>query len=192
MEEKAIKVKKTLTVSLSILLLLSILFLLRGYLKGYFQSTETLRSYLSTIGIAAPLVLIIIQTVQVIIPVLPGWLGCIVGAGMFGAAGGFWCNYIGISLGSIIAYFLARKYGVGLVEKMVSIERHQKFVEWVQKKKSYTVVLALAILLPLAPDDFLCYFSGLTQMSARKFIWIIILAKPWCILGYSLFFANFI
>jgi uncharacterized membrane protein YdjX (TVP38/TMEM64 family) len=168
------------------------LFLLRGYFKGYFQSAETLRSYLSTLGIAAPVVLIIIQAVQVVIPVLPGWLGCIVGARMFGAAGGFWCNYIGISLGSIAAYFLARKYGVALVEKMVSIERHQKFVEWVQRKKSYTVVFALAILLPLAPDDFLCYFFGLTEMSAHKFIWIIILAKPWCILAYSLFFANII
>lgn len=26
-------------------------------------------------------------------------------------------------------------------------------------------------------------------MPAKKFTWIILLGKPWCILGYSLFFA---
>ena len=29
-------------------------------------------------------------------------------------------------------------------------------------------------------------------MSAKKFIWIIILGKPWCILAYSLVFAGVI
>ena len=123
---------------------------------------------------------------------LPGFLGCIVGAGMFGAAGAFWCNYIGISAGSIIAFLLARRYGTGLVQKMVPMEKYQSCVEWVNRKKSYTAVLSLAILLPLAPDDFLCYFSGLTGMSAKRFVWIIVLAKPWCILAYSIFFAYFV
>ena len=126
------------------------------------------------------------------LPVLPGFLGCIVGAGLFGAAGGFWCNYIGISAGSILAFLLARRFGVGLVRKMVPAKKYDHCVAWVQTKKSYTLVLALAILLPLAPDDFLCYFSGLTGMSAQRFVSIILLAKPWCILVYSLFFAHVI
>ena len=111
---------------------------------------------------------------------------------MFGAAGGFLCNYIGISAGSIMAFFLARKYGINIVKSMFSEEKYEKYTAWITKKKSYTVLLFFAILLPLAPDDFFCYFSGLTKMSARKFIGIIILAKPWCILGYSLFFDYII
>ncbi|MDO4621134.1 MAG: VTT domain-containing protein [Lachnospiraceae bacterium] len=192
MEQKALQIKKLMIIAITVPLMLSIIFLLRAYFNGQFASAETLRAYIGSYGVGAPLILTYIQAMQVIIPVLPGWLGCIVGAGMFGVAGGFWCNYIGISAGSIAAYYLARIYGKTLVEKMVSIERHQKLVDWVQTKKSYTVVFALAILLPLAPDDFLCYFSGLTDMSSRKFIWIVILAKPWCILIYSLIFANII
>ncbi len=38
-------------------------------------------------------------------------------------------------------------------------------------------------------DDFTCYFSGLMKMDAKKFIWIIILGKPWCILAYSIIFG---
>ena len=115
-----------------------------------------------------------------------------VGTAMFGTAGGFWINYIGISAGSLIAYWLARHFGISLVQKMVPMEKYDSWVRRVNEKKSYMLVLFLAILLPLAPDDFLCYFSGLTSMSARKFTWIILLGKPWCILFYSLFFAYLI
>lgn len=192
MDQKAERLKQILTYTLIFLLLFSGIFLFRAYLQGHFNSPESLRAYISAFGVFAPLILTVIQAIQVILPVLPGFLGCIVGAGMFGAEGAFWCNYIGISAGSIIAFFLARRFGTGLVRKMVPMEKYQSCVEWVNRKKSYTAVLSLAILLPLAPDDFLCYFSGLTGMSAKRFVWIIVLAKPWCILGYSIFFAYFI
>lgn len=192
MAQKAKILKNILTVTLVLLLLLSIVFVMRGYLAGHFDSVETFQEYIASFGIFAPLILTTVQAIQVILPVLPGFLGCIVGAGMFGAMGGFWCNYIGISAGSIIAFLLARRFGVELVQRMVPMKKYQKWVDWVNTKKSYTVVLFLAILLPLAPDDFLCYFSGLTGMSTRRFTWIIVLGKPWCILAYCVFFAYLV
>lgn len=185
----AVQFKNLLTGFLVLLLVLSGIFLLKGYFDGHFQSMESLQAYIGSFGPLGPLVLVLIQAIQVVLPVLPGFLGCIVGAGMFGAMGGFWCNYIGISAGSIIAFFLARRFGVGLVQYMIPMEKYQRFTQWLERRSSYTLVLFLAILLPLAPDDFLCYFSGLTGMSAKKFTWIILLGKPWCILGYSIFFA---
>ena len=186
------KLKGLLTALLVFLLIFSLLFLLRGWASGRFDSVESMREYIGSFGIFGPLVLAVIQALQVVLPVLPGFLGCIVGAGLFGAAGGFWCNYIGISLGSVAAFLLARRFGVSLVQKMVPMEKHTRWVDWVNGRRSYTAVLFLAILLPLAPDDFLCYFSGLTGMSARRFTWIIVLGKPWCILAYCIFFAYFI
>ena len=157
MEEKAEHLKKYLGAALIFLLMLLILFCVQGYLGGHFSSAEQLQAYMKRFGVFAPVILTVIQAIQVIIPVLPGWLGCVVGAGMFGAAGGFWCNYIGISAGSIISFLLAKRYGVELVRKMVPMEKYQKLVDWVNTKKSYTLILVLAILLPLAPDDFLCW-----------------------------------
>ena len=188
---KAVKLKNALTGALIFLLLLTGIFLLKGYFDGHFRTMESFRAYVEGFGLFAPLVLVVIQALQVVLPVLPGFLGCIVGAGMFGAMGGFWCNYIGISAGSIIAFLLAKRFGVGLVRCMVPMEKYDSLVDWVNRKRSYTAVLFLSILLPLAPDDFLCYFSGLTGMSTKKFTWIILSAKPWCILGYSIFFAYF-
>ena len=190
MEQRAAKLKTLCTGLLIFLLLLAGLFVLRGALDGHFRSAAAFRSYVGGFGLFAPLVLILIQALQVVLPVLPGFFGCIVGAGMFGAMGGFWCNYIGISLGSLAAFFLARRFGVGLVRRMVPMEKYERFTQWVRRKRSYTAVLFLAILLPLAPDDFLCYLSGLTGMSGKKFTWIILIAKPWCILAYCVFFAR--
>lgn len=191
MTANADKLKNVLTGLLVALLLLTGLFLLKGYLDGQFRTMESFRAYVESFGLLAPLILVVIQALQVVLPVLPGFFGCIVGAGMFGAMGGFWCNYIGISAGSIIAFLLAKRFGVRLVQCMVPMEKYDSLVAWVNRRRSYTVVLFLSILLPLAPDDFLCYFSGLTGMSTKKFTWIILSAKPWCILGYSIFFAYF-
>lgn len=190
MQTKETLIKYTTIISLTALLALCLFVLFNGWLCGHFNSAETLKSYVASFGIWAPVILALIQMLQVVLPVLPGFTGCIVGAALFGSAGGFLINYIGISAGSIAAYWLAKRFGSPLVNKMISLKKYDSYITRLNQSKSYTVVLFLAILLPLAPDDFLCYFSGLIDMSARKFIAIIILAKPWCILLYSIVFAN--
>lgn len=185
-------IKRTITICIGLLLLVSVIFMGKAWIGGHFKSADALRSYLESYGVWGPIVLMAIQALQVVLPVLPGMLGCVVGAAMFGAAGGFWINYIGISAGSLLAYWLARRFGASLVQKMVPMEKYQGWIDRLNRGKSFTVILFLAILLPLAPDDFLCYFSGLTSMPAGKFTWIILLAKPWCILAYCLLFAYLI
>ena len=150
---------------------------------------EDLQAYVKQFGVFAPVLLILIQAMQVVVPVLPGYLGCAVGALSFGSVIGFWCNYVGICVGSVIAYFLARKFGIDIVLTMFSKKLYEKWAKRIERSKSYAVFLFLATLLPLFPDDFLCYFSGLIKMNRRRFIGIIILGKPWCILAYSLLFG---
>lgn len=166
-----------------------ILFFTKQFFEQKFDSVESLQIYMKNFGIAAPLVLTIFQAVQVIIPLLPGYLGCVAGAVAFGTTTGFLCNYIGISAGSIMAFFLARKYGISLVLALFPQKQYEKWSTRMEQSRSYEWFLFIATLLPLFPDDFLCYFSGLINMNSRKFIWIIILGKPWCILVYSIVFG---
>ena len=190
-DNKSKRIKTCFAVLLFILLLFCAVFLLKAWKDGHFTSAQGFQEYVSSFGVWAPLILTLIQALQVVIPVLPGFLGCFVGAALFGRWGGFWCNYIGISAGSILAFWLARRYGIALVKRMVSEKTYDRYAEKIRKREGgYTVLLFLSILLPLAPDDFLCYFSGLTDMSSRKFISIIVAAKPWCILFYSFFTAS--
>ena len=183
------KNKKLMTIGLAALCGVFVVILAKAYLDGRFDSVETFQKYVAGFGLAAPLFLVAVQAAQVILPVLPGLFGCVVGTMMFGAVGGFWCNYIGISAGSIIAFWLARKYGSGLVSRMFPGEKYEKWATWAAGSKFYTVVLFLGMVLPLFPDDYFCYFTGLTKMSTRKFVAIILLGKPWCILAYCIMTA---
>ena len=191
------KSKETIIKTAAIILLAALIgtaafVLIKGWLGGHFNSVDTLRVYIASYGIWAPVILTLIQLLLAVLPICPSFTGCVVGAALFGAAGGFWTNYIGISAGSIAAYALAKRFGVQLVNKMIPTQKYEAYIEKINRSKSYPKLLFLAILLPMAPDNFLCYFSGLVNMPARRFISIIITAKPWCILFYSIFFAYFL
>lgn len=174
---------------LILLLLFFVAVMMKDFYNGEFSSVETFQKYICKYGSFGPFVLTAFQAIQVIIPVLPGFLGCIAGSIMFGPAVGFWCNYIGIGGGSIIAFLLARRFGRPLVEVLFPSGKYDKWSGWISKSKSYTAFLFMAMLLPLFPDDYLCYLTGVSRMATRKFVWIIILGKPWCILAYSLGFS---
>lgn len=182
-------VNKKIKIWLIVAAVVVILILVKQFFNQKIDSVQALQDYMKGFGIAAPLALTVFQALQVVVPVLPGYLGCAAGAVAFGSATGFWCNYIGISGGSVIAYFLARKYGIDLVLTMFSEKQYEKWSRRIEASRSYEWFLFIATLLPLFPDDFLCYFSGLMKMNSKKFIWIIILGKPWCILAYSIAFG---
>lgn len=184
------KWEKTITALCMIIGIVLLIVLFKAYLEGKFKDVKTMQLYVAGFGIFAPLILVLIQAMQVVFPVLPGFFGCIVGAALFGWKGGFMCNYIGISIGSITAFFLAKKYGQPLIGKMFSGQKYSRLSEWATGSRFYTLILFLGMVLPLFPDDYFCYLSGLTTMSTKKFITIIILGKPWCILAYSLMFGT--
>ncbi len=169
-----------------LILLITVTVLAKLFLTGNINSVNDLQEYMKKFGVFAPIVFTLFQAAQVVVPVLPGFLGCIAGPVMFGTFTGFLCNYIGISIGSIIAFFLARKFGIDIVLLMFSKETYDKWSGKLTNSKYYDIFLFVATLLPVFPDDFFCYFSGLIKMNWKKFVWIIILGKPWCILAYSL------
>ena len=192
MKTKESLIKNAATLCLVALLAFSAVILLKGWISGSFRSIDSLRVYVASFGIWAPVVLTLIQLFLTILPVCTSFAGCVVGAALFGAVGGYWINYIGICAGSLVAYTLARRFGIRMVEKMVDLEKYETYIKKMNRSKSYPRLLFLAILLPMAPDNFLCYFSGLVNLSPKKFTTIILAAKPWCILVYSIFFAYFI
>ena len=187
-EQTAVRGKRIKVLSIMMLIIFTA-FIIKKIVGQNITSVDDFQKYISSFDVVGPLVLTLFQAFQVIVPILPGYLGCAAGAIAFGSATGFWCNYIGISLGSIAAFFIARRYGMDVITAMFSEKQYHKWSERISKKKYYGAFLFVATLLPLFPDDFLCYFSGLIKMNARKFIWIIILGKPWCILAYSLVFG---
>lgn len=161
-------------------------FVFYGWKLGIFTSTEQMELFLNKFGLFAPIVFVLFQLVQVVIPILPGGAGCVFGVMFFGAFNGFIYNYIGICLGSIIAFALGRSYGKNFVKSMTGDKFYGKYSKYLDAKHGFNKILAICIFLPVAPDDFLCYLAGISEISYKKFITIILLGKPGAIFLYSM------
>lgn len=163
-----------------------LIFTIYGIKEGLFTDRSQMEALVAKSGIYGPLVFVLIQMVQVVIPIIPGGITCAVGVVLFGAWEGLLYNYIGIVIGSFINFYLARRYGKCFVQAFVKEETYEKYACWLEKGKKFDRFFALAIFFPCAPDDFLCMLAGLTRMSWKKFCTIILLGKPASIAVYSL------
>lgn len=175
-----------LNVSTVVGLILMTLFIIYGVQNKIFSSQEALSQFLGRFGFWAPFIFIMVQIVQVVIPILPGAIGCLGGVLIFGPVWGFVYNYIGICIGSVLAFRLSKQYGRPFVRSMVKEKSYNKYITWLEKGDKFDKAFAIAIFLPVAPDDLLCYIAGLTKMTLKRFTWIILLGKPLSILTYSL------
>ncbi len=156
-----------------------------GCQKGIFSSPERLRSLIAGAGAAGSVLFILLQAVGVVIPILPGGIGCLAGVLLFGAWKGFAFNYIGICAGSVLAFLIAKYLGRPVLHALFPEKTIRKYETWTSEKGRFAKLFAAAIVLPVAPDDFLCYMAGTTEMSLPKFTAIILLGKPFAIAMYS-------
>ena len=153
---------------------------------GIFSSQDKLRTFIAGFGVGGGLVFVLIQIIQVVIPIIPGGISCLAGVILFGGGMGFVYNYVGICIGSVFAFLIAKAYGKPLLKKMFQPGLLEKYENWTQKQNRFAKLFALAIFFPVAPDDFLCYLAGTTNMSLKLFTAIILLGKPCSIALYSL------
>lgn len=157
-----------------------------GWQTGILTSQERMRALVESCGPAGGLLFVLFQAVQVVVPVLPGGLGCLAGVLLFGPVWGFLFNYAGICIGSLGAFAVARSCGKPLLSLLFSEKLLEKYGRWAEERDRFARLFALAIFLPVAPDDFLCYLAGTTEMSWRRYTVIILLGKPFAIALYSL------
>ena len=146
---KASVLYKWLTYSAIAISILLCLFMLQAGLKGNFRSVDAFQAYIRGFGLFAPFVFVFIQAFQVVVPVLPGFIGCVAGALLFGSVCGFVYNYVGICAGSIIAFFLAKHFMYGQSgsrepEAMMCFSLFPFFCHW-HRMTTYATFPALLI-----------------------------------------------
>ncbi|EOM67238.1 TVP38/TMEM64 family protein [Enterococcus faecium] len=153
---------------------------------GVFKDLNALRGLVGDSIILGPIIFVFIQILQVVIPIIPGGISTAAGVLIFGPYAGFIYNYIGICIGSIIIFLLGRRYGKLFILSMISDKTYNKYIGWLDNQNRFEKLFALAIFLPVAPDDALCLMAGLTNMSVKRYTLIILIAKPLSIFLYSM------
>ena len=139
------------------------------------DTPEKLQEYLQKTGVLMPIFYIILQFLQVVILPIPSIASTAAGVALFGA---FWAmiySLVGILSGSITAFLIGRKLGNKAVSWIVGEETLAK---WQKKLKGKDkIFLSMMFVLPLFPDDILCFLAGLSTMTTRYFFVVVLLAR---------------
>ncbi len=144
-------------------------------LLGKIHSVEALRSYISAAGAWTAVVYVIFCFLQVVLLPVPGSVAVAVGVAMFGPLKCALFAFIGIVVGSVVAFAVGRWVGYKAVCWIAGKDSIDKWLKKV-KGKDY-LILSLMFLLPMFPDDVLCFIAGLSSMSWGYFAVMIIITR---------------
>lgn len=178
-------------------LILALFFLVLLYVleqTGFFivfRSTESFRAYLKKSGAWMPVLYIVLQYLQVVVLPIPGFVSTAAGVALLGPFKAFLCSFVGVVAGSFTAFWIGRKFGYKVVAWMIGKDDLDKWLKKVKGKDNF--ILTAMFVLPLFPDDVLCFVAGLSTMTWQYFVVMIVLSRFVAILTtcYSVNFIPF-
>lgn len=162
----------------------SVLLVIWLYHMGILNDTNALKDWVAKFPLLAPFLFMLIQIIQIVVPIIPGGVTTVAGAMIFGPVWGFIYNYISIIVGSVLLFLLVRKYGRAFILLFVKEDEFRKYEKKLDSK-TYERFFIFCMASPVSPADIVVMITGLTNMSLKRFLTIILVAKPLSILGYS-------
>lgn len=139
------------------------------------NSIEALQNYIDGFGSTAVIIFIAFSFLQVVILPVPGSVTVAAGVALFGPLECALYSFIGILAGSVVAFAIGRWIGYKAVCWIVGKDDIDKWLTKI-KGKDY-LILSLMFLLPLFPDDVLCFVAGLSSMTWPYFIIMITITR---------------
>lgn len=140
------------------------------------SNMELIKNFILGTGIWGIAVYVLVQIIQVVFLPIPAIISNLVGVALYGPTKAFLLSSLGVFIGSLIAFGMGRIFGSKLVIWIAGKENAMKYRRLLSNKGKYLLILML--LFPMFPDDVLCMVAGLTTMSWRYFILIILLTRP--------------
>lgn len=147
---------------------------------------DRVKEELPKYGILAPVVYALFYALQIIVAPIPGAPLSYTAGFLFGPVTASIFSMLGIILGSAVAFWLARRLGWPLLEKITPSS-------WLERWRNLSAVNSsiLWFLLMLAPTADVFYFiAGLTTLSFRRFMLLVILGRTPGIILSSVIGAN--
>lgn len=147
----------------------------KGPLMTLLTNRDQLVEAVNSWGPFAPILYILLQVLQTVVAPIPGQIVGSIGGFLFGPWGILWTS-IGTLIGCWIVFKVARRFGRPLLEKLFKKSAIDKF-DFIINAKSASLVLFAIFLLPGFPDDIICYIAGLTSLSIKRLMVIVILGR---------------
>jgi uncharacterized membrane protein YdjX (TVP38/TMEM64 family) len=129
---------------------------------------EFVSSYVQSYGALAPIVLDLLQVLQVIVAFIPGHVFVIAGGYTYGMPWGLLFNIVCVVAASQLGFLLARWAGRPLVHRLADRATIDKW-EAIAEERGF-LFFTIAFVLPVFPTDLMNFVAGLTGISSRKFL----------------------
>lgn len=145
-------------------------------LVEFMSEPEQFRIWVNEKGIWGVLAFMCMNTIQVLLAIIPGG-PFEIGAGYaFGVVKGTIICDVAMTIGSIITFLFVRKFGYRFVELFISKEKINS-VKVLKNPKKRDALVFLFFLLPGTPKDLLSYLVGLTDMKLSTWILINLIGR---------------
>ena len=156
--------------------------------SGIFSSVADLQHFIKNFGNFAIAAFIVVQAIQPIVPFLPGGFATIVGMLMFGNIPGVLYSYIGLVIGEVGLFLLVRRFGSRFARLVPSEKNFEKFETTLQDHtQDIKKLLIVCFIFPFLPDDLTCLVAGMTDLSFREYLKIVLIFKIWSVASYGYF-----
>lgn len=136
---------------------------------------DRLRTWVEQFGPWGPASITALEIGQTLLAPIPGQAIEAASGYLFGPWLGTLYAMAGITVGSILNFALARRFGRPLLIRLTSAETIARLDDLAERGGS--LFFFLLWLFPLVPDDLACLASGLTPMPASRFLILMILGR---------------
>jgi uncharacterized membrane protein YdjX (TVP38/TMEM64 family) len=135
---------------------------------NWFGSFNAVTASMRGAGIWGPATLFILFVLQVFLAFIPGQALMVACGYLYGFWGGFLLSWLSLVAGGELAYVLARKYGRPFAERWIAPDILSR---WDQAATGQGIgFFAIMLVMPLVPNDAMCYVAGLGTISHRRFV----------------------
>ena len=137
-------------------------------------SATGITDWVLSFGTWAPFVYLSIMVAQVIASPIPAGPVALAGALIFGVWEGLALALTGSVIGSVLIFIVARRWGEPLVVRLVGERIYRKYVGILDAKGWWLFAI---LLFPFMPDDAVVALAGLSALSFRRFLVIMVVGR---------------
>ena len=140
------------------------------------RDPDLFQAWVDKSGIWGRLLFVGMVFLQVIVALIPGEPLELAAGYAFGAVEGTILSMIGIVLGSWVIFSTVRRLGPKFVEVFFP-EREMKRLSFLRNPQKARVLAFILMTIPGTPKDLLSYFAGLTPLTLRQWLGIVVIAR---------------
>ena len=166
------KQRRVWWLTLGVTLLLLALLLWGLWASGFFRAARTpqgIHAYIEHFAPYSHLVYFLVQLSSVILAPIPSNVIAAAGGLLFGTVWAFLLTMGAVTLGSVVVFQLSRVLGKPFAESFVNRRNLDKYEDLFRKKRDIFL--------------FLCIMAGHTDIPFRRYLLLVVLARPWGLLA---------